>query len=349
MSSTVTNPTVLDFFKQFTAYHIMPTSARTLAIDSDTTLYKAFRIMNDNLVSSSFVWDRSSELYTGVLTSTDIMKACITFYHAFQSSESKNDITKFGLGDNPSLAEILSHVSISSVKTKQQLCYAQTTTTLLASINQMMENNVHRLPIIDNDGSIIATLTYRSICRFLVSKFRFESNILSKPIIETRAVSRLIITIPSSYTVLEATQVLVKHSLSVVPVLNENNEILDVFSKYDFSNMATTALNMQTKITEIIASRPPQMEGLVTASTSSTVGSILRMIADKNLHRVILVDDEQPGIPVAVVSLRHVLKFLCVTDVYAETETRSRAGSLEHEIQLEDDSNEHWHVFSGQQ
>lgn len=67
----------------------MPTSARILAIDSKTTLYKAFRIMNDNLVSSAFVWDRDEELYKSVLTATDIMKACIAFYHAYFSDRAK--------------------------------------------------------------------------------------------------------------------------------------------------------------------------------------------------------------------------------------------------------------------
>ena len=41
--------------------------------------------MNDNLVSSAFVWDRDEELYKAVLTATDVMKACIAFYHGYLS------------------------------------------------------------------------------------------------------------------------------------------------------------------------------------------------------------------------------------------------------------------------
>lgn len=42
----------------------------------------------------------------------------------------------------------------------------------------MLEKRIHRLPIIDNDGSIVLQLTYRQACRFLVSKFHFNNEIL---------------------------------------------------------------------------------------------------------------------------------------------------------------------------
>ena len=67
----------------------MPTSARILSLDSCTTLFKAFRIMNDNLVSSAFMWDRDEELYKAILTATDVMKACIAFYHGYLSPAQK--------------------------------------------------------------------------------------------------------------------------------------------------------------------------------------------------------------------------------------------------------------------
>lgn len=54
----IKQPTVDEFFKQFTAYHIMPTSSRVLTIDADTSLYRAFRIIGDNAVSSAYVWNR---------------------------------------------------------------------------------------------------------------------------------------------------------------------------------------------------------------------------------------------------------------------------------------------------
>ena len=104
----------------------------------------------------------------------------------------------------------------------------------------MQSSHIHRLPILDNDGSVIATLTYRSICRFLVSKFRFQSEVLDVPVLSTGIVNTSVapVVIYESSTVLEAIQALVANTLSVVPVVDREGRLLEVFSKYDFANMA---------------------------------------------------------------------------------------------------------------
>ena len=121
------------FRSQFFAYHIMPTSARILSLDSCTTLFKAFRIMNDNLVSSAFMWDRDEELYKAILTATDVMKACIAFYHGYLSPAPKFSLAEARerLGCDPGTAlrmsDILSRVSIRSVKAPgARITFAQT-------------------------------------------------------------------------------------------------------------------------------------------------------------------------------------------------------------------------------
>ena len=79
----------------------------------------------------------------------------------------------------------------------------------------------------------------------------------------------------------------------------------------------------------VIAARSTHMEGLVTAKKSATVGHILRAIADKNLHRMLLVDDDDPQKLVAVVSLRHVLRFLTSQNVYQAAEVPRSFGTAD--------------------
>lgn len=180
---------MIEFFKQFTAYHLMPTSAKVLTIDADTSVYRAFRIMGDNSVSSAYVWDKNTQMYISVLTATDIMRACVVFYKVFFGPSAVQDPAAFAEKYNiacPSgemtMVEVLSHVFIRDLKQGSQLMLAHTNTSLYEAIDTMMEKQVHRLPIIDNDGSIVLSLTYRSICRFLVSKFKFNSQVLEKSI-----------------------------------------------------------------------------------------------------------------------------------------------------------------------
>lgn len=107
-------------------------------------------------------------------------------------------------------------------------------------------------------------------------------------------------------------------SLSMIPILWENGELYNIFSKYDFSVLASLGghINLDAPVKYIIDQRPDFVEGCVTMPVSSTIGQILRQIADKNLHRMMLTDDENNKRLVAVVSLRHVLKYLCQSEIY---------------------------------
>ncbi|CAL6038046.1 5'-AMP-activated_protein kinase [Hexamita inflata] len=337
-------PTVIEFFKQFTAYHLMPTSARVLTIDADTSVYRAFRIMGDNSVSSAYVWDRNTQLYTSVLTATDIMNACIIVYNTFFSTKATHDPIEFARRNNIQfekqigIQDLLQHISIGTVKRKQQLILTHTNTTLYDAIDRMVEKNVHRLPVIDNDGSIVLSLTYRQICRFLVSKFRFNSTILQKTVIDAGVAIKDFCTVDVDYSVYDTIQTLLKNNLSMVPVLNKDGRLYDVFSKYDFQTIGNSGvIDLEQKVTKIIDERPAYVEGCITMPVSCTIGQLLRQIADKNLHRMMLVDDKDEKKLVAVVSLRHVLKYLTKTEIYEEDQQigsyQSIAGSLKNSLQ----------------
>lgn len=186
----------------------------------------------------------------------------------------------------------------------------------------MIDNKVHRLPVIDNDGSIVLSLTYRSICRFLVSKFRFNSAVLDKPIMESGVPQAQFNRIYCDQTVLEAIILLVRNNLSMIPIMEradspENEKLYNVFSKYDFSSTASGGdINLKMTVKEVADKRPEFIEGCVTMPCSCTIGGLLRLIADRNLHRMMLVDEEDPKKLVAVVSLRHVLRYLTQPEVY---------------------------------
>lgn len=162
----------------------MPTSSRVLTIDADMSVYRAFRIMGDNSVSSAYVWNRQTQLYTSVLTATDIMRSSLIVYQNFFAPSARYDRVQFcqkhGIRytEQPEVQDFLQHVSIRACKMNSKLILSNTQTTLHDAINKMIDKNVHRLPVIDNDGSIVLSLTYRNICRFLVSKFKFNSAIL---------------------------------------------------------------------------------------------------------------------------------------------------------------------------
>ncbi|CAL6005847.1 5'-AMP-activated_protein kinase [Hexamita inflata] len=360
-------PNIIDFFQQYTAYDLMPTSARVLTIDADTSVHRALRIMGDNATSSAYIYDPKT---AAVITATDIMKACIIIQNTFFSREATHDPVEFARRNNIvfenqiGVQDLLQHISIGSITQQQNLIKTYTTTTLYQAISVMVDKNVHRLPVIDHDGSILLQLTYRQICCFLVSKFRFNTNILQKPILETGIANTNFCTVNVDSSVLDTINTIVNNRLSVVPVLDKDGKLRDVFSKYDFQNMGDSGIiDLNQKVIDAIQKRPHHIEGCVTMPISCTIGQLLRQIADKNLHRMMLVDDQNKEKLTAVVSLRHVLKYLTNADIYEEDQvdnyqyiTGSKYNSLPQddlqsssmkEIELTDEDQD-WRLFQRQ-
>lgn len=71
---------------------------------------------------------------------------------------------------------------------------------------------------------------------------------------------------------------LIKNRLSMIPVLDENGKLYNVFGKYDFSVLASQGgrINLDICVRELIDKRPDFIEGCVTMPVSSTIGQILR-------------------------------------------------------------------------
>ncbi|CAL5989519.1 5'-AMP-activated_protein kinase [Hexamita inflata] len=130
-------PNIIEFFQQYTAYDLMPTSARVLIIDADTSVYRAFRIMGDNATSSAYIYDPKTQLYCAVITATDIMKACILIQNTFFSSEATHDPIEFARRNNIvfeneiGVQDLLQHISVGTITLQQNLVKTYTTTTLL--------------------------------------------------------------------------------------------------------------------------------------------------------------------------------------------------------------------------
>lgn len=106
------------------------------------------------------------------------------------------------------------------------------------------------------------------------------------------------------------------HHLSSIPVVNaETQEIIEVFSKYDVAALSMTPENisLDARVIDLINTRPPQVEGLSLMPETATCGDILKEIATRNIHRVVLVDEATRKHIVAVVSLRHILDFMSDT------------------------------------
>ena len=65
---------ILNFFKCYKCYDLIPTSAKLVVIDTELVLKKAFFAMVDTGVRACPLWDSHRQTFVGMLTITDFIK-----------------------------------------------------------------------------------------------------------------------------------------------------------------------------------------------------------------------------------------------------------------------------------
>ena len=72
------NPTldddILNFFKCYKCYDLIPPSAKLVVLDTNLVLKKAFFAMVDTGIRACPLWDKKKQAFVGMLTITDFIK-----------------------------------------------------------------------------------------------------------------------------------------------------------------------------------------------------------------------------------------------------------------------------------
>ena len=65
---------ILNFFKCYKCYDMIPTSTKLVVLDTELVLKKAFYAMVDTGIRACPLWDSAKQAFVGVLTITDFIK-----------------------------------------------------------------------------------------------------------------------------------------------------------------------------------------------------------------------------------------------------------------------------------
>ncbi|TNJ28514.1 5'-AMP-activated protein kinase, gamma-1 subunit [Giardia muris] len=315
---------ISDFLKQYTAFDVMPTSAKCVVLESGISVYRAFRVMGENRTSVAYIWDPAQQALIGVLTTNDIILTILALYKRFFDEGRVESPCAFlqrvypqalQLHDKITLLHMLNYITVKSVKASSTFHYTSPDNTLFDTLRLLRIYKVHRLPIIDTDGSILCSITYRSLCQFLVGKFRLPTKILQQPVLSLITGDQTPVTVQPSTKLGAVLELMLAHHLSSVPVVDDHHDIINVFGKYDLASLSMTPelVDLDLSVSHIIERRPKHIEGLFTMPANASCGDVLKAVATRNLHRVVLVDIDTGKKVVSIVSLRHVLDFISDT------------------------------------
>jgi 5'-AMP-activated protein kinase regulatory gamma subunit len=326
------------FMKAHKCYDLIPTSSKLVVFDTQLNVKKAFFALVYNGVRAAPLWDSTKQNFVGMLTITDFIKILQKYYKSPQDGSPHDPEAEKVKIDELEEHKIVTWREVLYDYSKG-LVHMEPDASLFDAIQTLCINKVHRLPVIDKTtGNALYILTHKRILRFLYL-YIYD---LPQPAFMQKSIKELnigsfenIATAKKSMTLIEALNIFVDRRISALPVVDDNGKVVDIYAKFDVINLAAekTYNNLDITIEQSLQSRREGFEGVQTCRKSESLSVIMERIVKAEVHRLIVVDDQEKV--VGVVSLSDILHYLVLRPVQ---ECRSRSPKRHKSLPEEDES-----------
>ncbi|XP_045471995.1 5'-AMP-activated protein kinase subunit gamma-2 isoform X2 [Harmonia axyridis] len=289
------------FFKFHKCYDLIPTSAKLVVFDTQLLVKKAFFALVYNGVRAAPLWDSKKQEFVGMLTITDFIKILRMYYKSSsvtmeELEEHKLDTWRRVLQDQRPLIHIGPDAS------------------LYEAIRTLIHNRIHRLPVIDPEtGNVLYILTHKRILRFLF----LYINELPKPSYMNKTLRELRIgsydnieTASEDTSIILALKKFVERRVSALPIVDSEGRLKDIYAKFDVINLAAekTYNDLDVSLKKANEHRNEWFEGVHKCKLDETLFTIMEKIVRAEVHRLVVVDDEDKVI--GIISLSDLLLYL---------------------------------------
>ncbi|KAF3427346.1 hypothetical protein E2986_10659 [Frieseomelitta varia] len=316
------------FFTFHKCYDLIPTSAKLVVFDTHLLVKKAFFALVYNGVRAAPLWDSSRQEFIGMLTITDFIKILQMYYtspsvtmdeleeHELDTWRSKYHFSMVRTHMFRNFNFTILNCIISEVLKDQvhPLVSIGPDANLYEAIKTLIQNRIHRLPVIDPDtGNVLYILTHKRILRFL---FLYIHE-LPKPSFTDKTLRELRIgTFENIETATEETSIIlalkkfVERRVSALPIIDAEGKLVNIYSKFDVINLAAekTYNNLDVSLREANEHRNEWFEGVQSCKLDETLFTIMERIVRAEVHRLVVVDDDDKVI--GIISLSDLLFYL---------------------------------------
>ena len=131
---------------------------------------------------------------------------------------------------------------------------------------------------------------------------------------------------------IKALNIFVERRISALPVVDKDGKVVDIYAKFDVINLAAekTYNNLELTIEQSLKNRREGFEGVQTCRKTESLGSIMERIVKAEVHRLIIVDNDERV--EGVVSLSDILYYLVLGPVeQARSPNRLKSVSSQEE------------------
>jgi 5'-AMP-activated protein kinase regulatory gamma subunit len=230
---------ILNFFKCYKCYDLIPTSAKLVVIDTQLVLKKAFFAIVETGVRSCPLWDSQRQSIVGMLTITDFIRIIQKNY--------KGSLMEMQMLEEQRLMDW------EGLQSSRDLIYVSPDASLYEAVNLLIENKIHRLPIIDpSNGNVLYILNQKPLLRFLchhVPNLHNFHNMRATIVDAEVGTFDNIEVATEGTTIIEAVTKMVKKDISALPIVDEKGRLINIYSKLDVINLTATKTYADLEVT----------------------------------------------------------------------------------------------------
>eukprot|EP00698_Gefionella_okellyi_P009941 TRINITY_DN2558_c0_g1_i1.p1 TRINITY_DN2558_c0_g1~~TRINITY_DN2558_c0_g1_i1.p1 ORF type:complete len:338 (+),score=37.45 TRINITY_DN2558_c0_g1_i1:850-1863(+) len=270
----------------------------------------ALKVLVKERILSAPIVDQGGKC-VGIVDMLDLTHELLISFSAKSPDEigtAMSDFVRFGAQAVQELCGRLLRGSVLTCEGKSkrnQLVTVNESTSILAAAQQALAKTCHRVAVVNSAGGVVSMVSQTDVVRFLAAHLELLPN-ASTPIRELELASHAIDTIGLSESGIGAYRRIHERFLSAIAVVDVSGHLVDVISPADLRGVRPTEFARLTlPVREF--KKAMHAEGVmpvVTVEWDTTFAEVVRLLVDKKIHRVFVL---QHGKPVAVVSLTDVI------------------------------------------
>ncbi|KAF2470174.1 nuclear protein SNF4 [Lindgomyces ingoldianus] len=282
--------TIRAFLKVRTSYDVMPLSFRLIVFDTSLLVKKSLNILIQNGIVSAPLWDSKSSTFAGLLTTSDYINV-IQYY--WQNPDALARVDQFRLNSLRDIEKALGVTPIETVSIHPER-------PLYEACRKMLSSRARRIPLVDIDDEthramVVSVITQYRILKFVAVNVK-ETQMLRMPLKDLNVGTyEELCTANMDTPVMDVIHMLVKKSISSVPILDKDGAVINVFEAVDVITLIKGGVydDLNLTVGEALLKRSDEFAGIYTCSMNDQVGTIFDTIRRSRVHRFVVIDEER--------------------------------------------------------
>uniref|UniRef100_A0A0N5A1P7 5'-AMP-activated protein kinase subunit gamma-1 n=1 Tax=Parastrongyloides trichosuri TaxID=131310 RepID=A0A0N5A1P7_PARTI len=324
------------FMKAHKCYDVIPTSSKLVILDIQLPVKKAFFALIYNGVRAAPLYDSNKQEFVGMLTITDFISILVKYY--------KKDANHEGIKELEEQKIFEWREQFKEDGNLKKFITIDPQESLYKAVQMLCDEKIHRLPVLNSGtGNVNYILTHKRLIKFL----NLYLNDLPKPTFMDKTPKELgigcwenVISISVNTPLIEALQIFLEKRVSALPLLDEDGKVVDIYAKFDAINLCSDKayINLDITVSDALSHRSDLFEGVRTFQQTDSLISIVQILVETQVHRLIAVDPENKIL--GIVSLSDILKYL-ILDVpnFSKTKNTNKSPSTNENVKMDVDGN----------